>query len=133
MAKKNYNPTEVNGQQRVRRSFVVYTDTMNKFSQIAKLTGVTASELLQQVILQTVDAWEKVHGAVTFATPDSVSDIDVLSAVQAALAAPRPKRGNPHPTGRKPKKNNLTSNIKNKQNGNNNKPKRVDNPHDRRR
>ena len=35
--------TDKNGRPRVRRSFVVYTDTAEKFSQVAKMSGVSAS------------------------------------------------------------------------------------------
>lgn len=102
MEKKNYyNPPDKNGRPRVRRSFVVYPDTANKFSQIAKITGVTASELLQSVMSNTVQAYEQQHGEIVFAP--TVAPIDLTTVIEKAKSAPHLKRGNPHPTGRKPK------------------------------
>lgn len=101
MNKKN-TITDKNGRPRVRRSFVVYTDTAEKFSQVAKMSGVSASELLQQAMAQTVAAWEREHGQlqpIGIVSPT----IDLTAAVQAAKATPSLKRGNPHPTGRKRK------------------------------
>ncbi len=104
--KKNYNnPTPKNGKERVRRSFVVYVETVDKFSQVAKITGVPASELLQQVMAQTVEAWEREHGVIDLSL-GATTTVDLSAAVQGAQATPRLKRGNPHPSGRKKKNTN---------------------------
>jgi hypothetical protein len=103
--KSYYNPTPKDGKERVRRSFVVYTETADKFSQIAKITGVLSSDLLQQVMAQTVDAWEREHGVISFSM-DGTAAVDLSAAVKGAQATPRLKRGNPHPSGRKKKNTN---------------------------
>lgn len=92
-----------NGRQRNRRSYVVYTDTADRFSQVAKLSGVPAAELLNAAMEQTIAAWECEHGKLPTITGNMSATIDLTAAVSAAQAAPNLKRGNPHPSGRKPK------------------------------
>lgn len=90
------------GRERIRRNYVVDVEHATKFSQIAKLSGVSASDLLQQIMAQTVTEWERIHGAIKTGTTDGVS-VDLSAAIAGAKATPQLKRGNPHPTGRKPK------------------------------
>lgn len=92
-----------NGRQRNRRSYVVYTDTADRFSQVAKLSGVPAAELLNAAMEQTIAAWEREHGKLPTITGNMSATIDLTAAVSTAAAAPNLKRGNPHPSGRKPK------------------------------
>ncbi len=92
-----------NGRQRNRRSYVVYIDTADRFSQIAKLSGVPVAELLNAAMEQTIAAWEREHGKLPTIKGNMSATIDLTAAVSAAQAAPALKRGNPHPSGRKPK------------------------------
>ena len=98
-----------NGRQRIRRSFVVYPDTADKFSRIAKLSGVSASELLNAAMSQTVEQWEREHGELKITVDAVPPSIDLTAAVSAAQATPNLKRGNPHPSGRKPNPNKYTA------------------------
>lgn len=98
----NYELKPKNGRARIRRSFIVDVETTKKFSRVARLSGVQSSELLRQVMEQTVQAWERAHGEIMFQTIDN--DIDLSAAILAAAATPKLKQGNPHPTGHRPKK-----------------------------
>lgn len=98
-----------NGRQRIRRSYVVYTDTADRFSQVAKLSSVSAAELLNAAMEQTIAAWEQEHGVLPTITGNVSPSIDLTAAVSTAAAAPNLKRGNPHPSGRKPKAKTTTN------------------------
>lgn len=92
MSKYKYEPKPKGGQERRRRSFVVAVDTADKFTQVARLSGVLSSDLLQQVMQQTVDAWEQEHGPLTVGT-SAQPNVKLSDAIKGAKDAPRLKRG----------------------------------------
>lgn len=98
----NYTIQPKAGRERQRRSYVVDVELSKKFSQVAKLSGVSSADLLQQVMEQTVNAWESMHGEIITGTTSTLS-VELSAAIAGAKATPQLKRGNPHPTGRKPK------------------------------
>lgn len=99
---KWYAPKPKDGRERRRRSFVVTTETANKFSQVARLSGVLSSDLLQQVMEQTVDAWEREHGPVIL-NDSKPRGVDLSAAIQGAASSQKLKRGP------KPKPKDLTA------------------------
>lgn len=93
---KNYNPKPKDGQDRKRRSFVVSVTTANKFTQVARLSGVLSSDLLQQVMQQTVDAWEREHGEIVLNAERP--PVDLSAAIKGATRSEKIKRGRPRAT-----------------------------------
>lgn len=92
--KPTSQPLPKDGRERVRRSFVVYCDTAEKFAYIAKHSGVLASELLDEVMAQTVTAWERVHGPIGTQTAAPAA-VDILAAIKGADNREKLPLGNP--------------------------------------
>lgn len=106
MKKYVYDPKPKDGRERKRRSFVVDDEIDKKFSQVAKLSGVMASDLLQAAMEIVVAAWEQEHGPIAVPTKKQPAVIkavreqkadELSAAIKKIKATPKPKRG------RKPK------------------------------
>ena len=82
------------GRERVRRSLIVYRDSMDKFVYISKHSSVAIYELMEQIMQQVINEWENQHGKIKLLnekTTDTSIEININSAIKNAK--PALKRG----------------------------------------
>lgn len=83
MRKTNYAP-DADGRPRVHRSFVVDALNCDKMAVIANISGISAGDLLNELISQAVTEWERQHGELFVDNLAIKPDVNLSAALTSA-------------------------------------------------